>query len=348
MCLMSGNYVQRGMPASVDKSLRAKAAVLCGADLVLELPVTAALASAEGFASEGVRILGQLCDCLCFGAETADRQLLMDTAKILLGQPFQDALRAQLEKGVSFPAARQAALEAMGADGSVLSRPNDILATEYCKAILSQGLALKPMPILRRGSYHDSVPDSENPSATAVRMLMMQSGAWLDYVPSEARECLSGSTIHTLAAGERAMLSRLRAMRDEEFAQLPYGSEGLWRKLMHAARQETTLEDILTAAKSKRYTRTRLDRMVMCAFLGLTQSDLSAPAPYLRILAFNDRGRAILQQRKKQLRLVNVGETVDDPYQQIETRCGRLYGLFAADTPDPPDLENQRRVFYHR
>ncbi len=344
VCMMSGNYVQRGKPAIVDKALRAKAAVLSGADLVLELPVTSALSSAEGFASAGVKLLSGFCDSLCFGSETADTGLLMQTAGALLTADFSAALSGELAKGLSFPAARQAALEEMGVSGAVLSKPNDILAVEYCKAILSQNTSMIPLPILRQGSYHDLQADSENPSATAVRNLMLQSGVWLDYIPEEARPCFEHAVLHTLAAGERAILARLRTMTDEEFEALPYGSEGLWRKLMHAARKEATLEDILTAAKSKRYTRTRLDRMVLCAFLGLTGEDLSAPAPYARVLALNDQGRDILKQARKSGLFPNTGEILDHPYQAIEDRAEALYGLFCADQPSAPEL--QHRVCY--
>lgn len=346
VCIMSGNYVQRGKPAIVDKSLRAQAAVLCGADLVLELPVTAALSSAEGFADQGVRLLGGFCDGLCFGAETADASSLMTTARALLSSEFPDALSAELSKGLSFPAARQEALEAMGISGTLLCRPNDILAVEYCKAILSQHSQMTPLPILRQGSYHASQADPENPSATAVRDLMLRSGAWLDYVPEAARPCFRDAALHTLSAGERALLARLRTMTDGEYEALPYGSEGLWRKLMHATRQEATLEAILTAAKSKRYTRTRLDRMVMCAFLGLTAEDLAAPAPYARVLALNDRGRELLKLARQSGHYPNTGEKLDHPYQAIETRAGTLYGLFREASPAPPDTESQRRVCY--
>ena len=201
----------------------------------------------------------------------------MDTAKALLSPEFSPALRQQLEKGLSFPAARQAALEELGLDSQLLSRPNDILATEYCKAIAAQGSPMEPMVIRREGGYHDAAPDSENPSATAVRELMRTSGAWLDYIPESARDCFRDAAHHALAFGERAVLAKLRTMSDEEFEALPYGSEGLWRKLMHAAREKATLEEILTATKSKRYTRTRLDRMVMCAFLGLTAQRQTVP-----------------------------------------------------------------------
>ena len=346
VCLMSGNYVQRGKPAIVDKSLRAKAAVMAGADLVLELPITAALSSAEGFAAEGVRILSHFCTHLCFGAETADRQALMQTAKALLSEDFPPLLRAQLDKGLSFPAARAAALEDMGI--CALTQPNDILAVEYCKAILSQNSALIPWPIQRGGDYHDETADEENPSATAVRKLMLQSGMWLDYVPEEVRECFRGATLHTLESGERMILAKLRTMTDAEFEVIPYGSEGLWRKLMHNARRFANLEDVITATKSKRYTRTRLDRMVLCAFLDISPEMMDSPAPYVRVLAFNDRGRSILRKKKGEFPVMNAGEVPQDPYWALEKRAGDLYGLFCTDGLEPPAAEENRRVIYVR
>lgn len=347
VCLMSGNYVQRGAPAIVDKALRAEAAVRCGADLVLELPVTASLQSAEGFASAGVAILSPFCGSLCFGAETAEKDSLMDTARALLSPEFGSALRKELEKGLSFPAARQAALQAMGTDAALLSQPNNILAVEYCKAILSQKSTMEPFPVTRQGSYHDTQPDAENPSATALRRMMAEHGPWHSYVPGTAFDCFKNAAVHTIAAGEKAILGRLRTMTDEEFASLPYGSEGLWRKLMHASRTEATLEDIITATKSKRYTRTRLDRMVLCAFLGITQEILDTPAPYVRVLAFNHKGREILKAAKKTGVFPNIGQAVDHPYQQLETRCGALYGLFA-ENPEPPDAESEYRIYYSK
>ena len=346
VCIMSGNFVQRGAPAILDKTLRAKAAVLSGADLVLELPVTAALSSAEGFASEGVRLLSPFCHELCFGAETADGATLLNTAEALLSPAFSPALRTQLDKGLSFPAARQAALEEMGIDGSLLTSPNNILAVEYCKAILAQNAAMKPFPIVRQGSYHDVTPNEQNPSATAVRELIGSGGNWLDYVPVEAREIFHGGVIHTKTAGERAILSRLRTMTDAEFEVVPFGSEGLWRKLMHAARSEATVEEIANAVKSKRYTRSRIDRMILCTFLGLTKDLLDTAAPYARVLAFNDKGREILKTARKQSNYPNIGERIDHPYQEIENRCADLYALFAEGSPEPPGQEAKRRVCY--
>lgn len=345
VCLMSGNYVQRGEPAVFHRSHRARAALAAGADLVLELPVTASLSSAEGFAYYGVSILSGLCHKLCFGAECNDSTLLLKAAEALLSDAFSPALKEELKKGISFPAARQAALSKLGVDSQILSQPNNILAVEYCKAILSQNSPMKPMPILRRGNYHDETPDPENPSATSLRIKLSEGSSWLDFIPVEAHSCFSDAQIHTLSAGERAILGRLKTMTDEEYALLPFGSEGLWRKLMHAARKYSTLDEIINATKSKRYTRTRINRMILCGFLGITAADLSVPAPYVRVLAFNEKGRQILNQAKDTCNFVNIGESTDSPYQALETRCDRLYSLFSQQTPT---VQPNERIYYKK
>ena len=136
-------------------------------------------------------------------------------------------------------------------------------------------------------------------------------------------------------------------MTEAEFEALPFGSEGLWRKFMHAVHTETDTESILAATKSKRYTRTRLDRMLLCAFLGITQRDLETNPPYTRVLALNNRGREILKRARETGNFPNIGEVQIDPYQALENRCGDLYGLFALDTPEPPGVENRYRIYYH-
>ena len=340
VCLMSGNFVQRGYPAIFDKGLRARAALLSGADLVLELPVQYALSSAEGFAAGAVSILGKFCHEMSFGAEHPDVENLTATARALLSPDFPAHLRRHLDAGLSFPAARAKALLDMGADNSLLMSPNDILAVEYCKAMLSQGCPMVPAPIHRAGSYHDLQADPENPSATALRALIETGQDFRPYVPTEL---FNGAAVHTLLLGEKAVLARLRTMTDAEFEALPYGSEGLWRKFMHECRQKNTLEEILTAVKSKRYTRTRLDRMMMCAFLGLTAEDLNSPAPYARILGFTKRGQQVLHTAKENTTLYNVGQRVDSPQWALEQRCNDLYGLFA-DNIEPAGMEPKRRV----
>ena len=341
VCLMSGNFVQRGQPAIVDKMARTKAAVDCGADLVLELPVTAALSSAEGFAAGGVNILGKFCDYLSFGAETADSAQLMDTAKTLLSDEFTEKLRAALDQGLSFPAARQLAL---GAEGTILETPNNILAVEYCKAIIKGGYIMDIRPIQRTGDYHDELPHPTEPSATAVRKLMLEHQDFNFYIPTDN---FKNEVLHHISYGERAILAKLRTMTDSEFESLPFGSEGLWRKLMRESRSKAGLEEILTAVKSKRYTRTRLDRMVMCAFLGITEEMMAQPAPYVRVLGFNDTGREILKQARQTGEFINIGQATDHEYEALEHRCTDLYGLFAETLP-PAGLEQESRVYYKR
>ena len=348
VCLMSGNFVQRGMPAIFDKSLRAQAAIDCGADLVLELPITCALSSAEGFAAGGVQILSSFCDYLCFGSETGDAAALMEIARALLSPAFAPALRQALESGCSFPAARTQALQQLSIDSKLLEKPNDILAVEYCKAILAQNRPMDIFPIHRQGDYHDTLPDAENPSATSLRQLLVDGGDWKCYVPENARVIFEHAPIHTLQAGERAMLARLRTMSDEEFEALPYGSEGLWRKLMHAAQECATLEDILSATKSKRYTRTRLDRMVMCACLGITSEMLQSPAPYVRVLGFSQRGISALKQARESGLFPHTGEKVDHPYQRLEQKWDDLYGLFRQSSPSSSGQTCNRRVHIGR
>lgn len=347
VCLMSGNYVQRGAPAVFDKAHRAAAAIDCGADLVLELPVTAALSSAEGFAAEGVRILGGFCGQLSFGAECPDAGSLQEAAATLLSPEFSQGLKEALSSGCSFPAARQMAAEKLGVNAAILSKPNNILAVEYCKAILSQNSQIKPMPIFRPGDYTAVTADKHDPSATSVRKRILEGREWTSFVSEASRKHFVGAAVHDLSYGELAVLSRLRTMTDQEYEALPYGSEGLWRKLMKNARNYGTLEEILSATKSKRYTRTRLDRMVMCAFLGLTKEDLSASAPYVRVLGFNDTGRKLLNAARQTGVFLNIGEDAQHPYQLIENRCDNLYGLFCQNTPEAPGQTKHRRIYYH-
>lgn len=346
ICAMSGNYVQRGHPAIFDKTLRAEAALRCGADLVVELPVTTALSSAEGFASGGVAVLSKLCDGLCFGAETADPDLLEQTARALLGTQFPPLLRRELDKGRSFPAARQAALEAMGLPGKLLESPNNILAVEYCKAIIRQASPMKPLPIFRAGSYHAEEADFENPSATSLRLRLQKGLDISEYLPEAAGQVFAGAPIHTLEAGERAVLGKLRTMSEAEFEALPFGTEGLWRKLMRESRSQATLEDIASAVKSKRYTRSRIDRMILCAYLGITAEMMNTDIPYVRVLGFSNRGREILNSAKKSGFFVNAGQPVIHPLWELEQKWDDLYGLFQEGTPGRPGGAKSNRVIY--
>lgn len=328
VCAMSGNFVQRGEPAIFDKTLRARAAVDCGADLVIELPVTVSLNSAEGFAGGAVALLSPLCDYLCFGTESENAESLMAGAQMLLSPEFSEILKKHLKSGVSFPKARAMALTEKGINLDV-SSPNNILGLEYCKAILNQNSPMKPFAVHREGSYHAQTIHAENPSATALRRAIAEGADFLPYVPEPAREIFRTADVHLPEIGEKAVLYRLRTMTDADFEALPFGSEGLWRKLMHAAREKDSVSEILEAVKSKRYTYTRISRMVMCAVLGITREMMGASPPYCRVLGFTDAGRQVLARVRKSGSFHNIGEKICEPYAQFEARTDNLYALFS-------------------
>ena len=347
VCLMSGNFVQRGEPAIVDKYVRARAAVECGASLVLELPITCAIASAEGFADGAVEIFDRLgcVDGLCFGSENGNIENIMSTAQTLLQPEFSEFLRNELDRGVSFPSARQAALQAMGADFGVSERPNDILSVEYCKALLRRNSKIEPIAIRREGDYHAGT-ERENPSASFLRT----TDDWKNFMPEEALRAFETAPRYSLAAGERAVLARLRAMTEREFEALPYGSEGLWRKLMHACRNEAGLEAIIQAVKSRRYTRTRIMRMILCAYLGITEEMVRQKPTYVRVLAFDEDGRRILRQMRNvaAIEIVNAGQVPSDlEYWELERRASDLFGLFCCDEMRV-NRESEARIFYKK
>lgn len=347
VCVMSGNYVQRGEPAIFDKQTRARAAVQAGADLVLELPLGYVLRSAEGFADGGVEILTQLgCQALSFGCECGDGEAIVRAARATCSPAYIQHFRAAMQAGQSYAAARAQALAALGADAAVLSRPNDILAVEYCRAILRRQSPLRPMAIDRPGDYHSVLPDAQNPSASAVRALILAGEAWRQYVPAQCD--YEGAAPHTLRWGERAMLARLRALPQQTWQTLPHGSEGLWSKVYRAVQTQPDYESILAAAKSKRYPRTRLQRLLLCAYLGLDAATLAASAPYVRVLAFNEAGQRALHRCKQQpLTLINAGQRPPDAaYYALECRAADLYSLFCA--PDAPTIagsEHDARIY---
>ena len=354
VCLMSGNFVQRGAPAVFDKTVRARAAVECGASLVLELPVTAALSSAEGFARGGVEILDRLgvVDTLCFGSETGDTDALVRAAEAMRSPEFTQALRTALDEGRSYPAARQLALERVSGDGALLTAPNDILAAEYCKALLERGSRMRPLAVRRDGGYHDETPDAENPSATAVRAQLEQGGTWRQLVPQTAAAVYADAARYSMRAGERAVLARLRGLTREEWARVPFGSEGLWSKVWRAVQTEASVEAILCAAKSKRYPRTRLQRLLLCAYLGIDAQTLLREAPYVRVLAFDEKGRTLLREirRNGALPIVNAGERGPDAeYFALECRCAALYGLFSENPAETNGVPEEKiRIFQRK
>jgi len=310
VCCMSSDFVQRGDAAILPKHLRAKAAVLGGADVVLELPAPYALRSAEGFAQSAVDILlgtGVLTD-LSFGAEDADPALLKETASLLLEhRTVQDTL-LHLKTGISYAAARERALYARVQErAAILQKPNNILAVEYCKALVRRESDVNILPIHRVGAGHDAGADGEYASASHIRQLLREgkTDEALPYLPDSTADILKeamdkGQALIDQSRLENAMLSTLVRLTAEDLSALPDANEGLDNRLLEAIRKGRSIEDICAQAKTKRYALSRIRRMIYCAYLGITKEESAAPPPYARVLAFSDKGREVLKAARKQ------------------------------------------------
>ena len=301
VAVMSGDYVQRGEAAAFDKFTRAEAAVRGGVSLVLELPLPWSLSSAEGFARGGVGLLGAtgVVDALSFGSESADFAAIEKTAAALETPEFSAALKEELSGGTPFAAARAAAARRLLGDAAaVLDTPNDLLAVEYVRAARRLGHTFNYIPVRREGSVHDGAG-----SASELRSHLRQGGTLAGKIPDAALAVFRRETDvgRGYVPPERlctALISRLREKTPEDFAVVPDAGEGLAYRLYDAARRGTSPEEIADLAKSRRYAHARLRRMVMCAALGVRAGDAAGIPPYLRVLAFDERGAALLREMK--------------------------------------------------
>ncbi len=297
---LSCGLTQRGALPLLPESVRVAAALASGADLVFALPAPYACAGAEAFAQAGVALLSAAgCDGLVFGAETPDPALLTQTAQLLLTQDYRTALRAALANGArSFAAARQAAVQSLCPDSgaaALLDKPNNNLAVEYCKAILSQGAALTPVPLGRQGADHGQALGSGGgpyASASALRRLWTTSGpeALTDYLPPSAlpfyrqAHAQGMDTDFTAAHLAQLALLRTRTTGPDCFAGVRGVSEGLDRRLYAAVQQAVSWEGLVDAMTTVRYPRARMRRLALDAALNYQADALPALPPYLHLL----------------------------------------------------------------
>lgn len=340
ICVMSGDFVQRGDFALVRRQARAKAAVEEGADLVLELPLQWAVASAERFAAGGVQTLlaTGVVTHLAFGSECGDAAALENVAAALESEDFSALLKEELQVGDSFPAARErAAARLLSAEeAAVLSAPNNTLGIEYCKALRRAKSSVVPLTIPRLGAGHgDRSLDGATASATAIRGALR--GGEKDKALSLMAPAMAKAYLAEEAAGrapvfaetsQRAILARLRAMSRGDFAALDQGKEGLYNRLYEASRAAVCVEDVLDRAKTKRYAHARLRRMVLWAYLGLRPADFPAAPAYIRPLAANETGRALLGRMRKEATLPVLTKTGD--VRRLSEEAQRLFEQEAA------------------
>ncbi|MBR0041210.1 MAG: nucleotidyltransferase family protein [Oscillospiraceae bacterium] len=312
VCVMSGDFVQRGEPAIYSKFARAEAACFCGADVVFELPLPWSLASAEGFARGAAGLLAALgADTLSFGTEAeslkdldflAGRLIEPETIDLICEKQAQDAT-------LSFAAARQAALEDLcGPAARLLEEPNNILAVEYLKAIRTMRLELTPLAVRRVGSAHDGDGEGNSRSASALRSLLRSGRSAAEFMPAAAaavfeRDTEMGRGMPSKEVLETAMLSRLRMLDAARCAALPDASGGLGERLLAAAAEEPTMDALIAAVKNKRVAMSRVRRVCCCAALGVESGMATGIPPYARLLALTARGREILAEIKKTSRV---------------------------------------------
>ncbi len=302
LCLMSGNFTQRGDMAVFDKYTRARHAVENGADAVLELPVSFAVSPAELFAKGAVKLLAAIpaVKVLAFGCESGNREDFMKTASATLREDraFRAALKENLKDGTSYIRARTQTLLSLNADldEKLLSSPNNILGVEYCRAILAEKADIDPLPILRIGaSFADMVPRKEFSSATSLRAAMADGSfsarrALKRNMPKNVYE---DALAFQPTAFEEALLCALYAAEDDEIAKTADCSEGLENRLKAMVRTNPGYEAALSKVVTKRYTRARIKRVLLQNFLkiGLDEvKDFLESPLYLRTLALRKEG----------------------------------------------------------
>jgi len=291
IAVMSGNFVQRGEPAIVGKFARTRMALLCGVDMVLELPVVYATASAEGFAAAACRLLAatNIVDSICFGSEVGEIEPLWAIARHLCNESadFKRILRDNLARGASFPAARAAALKStFGSDAKIINTPNNILGVEYLKAIINHRLPLAAYTIKRQGATHNSDDFLVgSASAGAIRKFIQQGGdmdklsplmpkASFDIFRDEPPNCLDNFSPFFHYALHNA-------------------PTGISSRLIAAAKQHYLISDVLAAAKTKNVTHSALQRAVVRLVLNIRNNPLDIT--YIRVLGFRREKESLLR-----------------------------------------------------
>lgn len=320
VCIMSGNFVERGNTALINKWARTEMALNSGVDMVIELPTIYSISSAENFASGAIKILNSfnLDTVLSFGSECGDIAILNKFAEILYKEPteYVTMLNHELSKGLSFPKARENAMLLYINDirnsANVLSGSNNILALEYLKQIMKTGNKISPITVKRIGTEYNSLSQSNNiASATAIRKMLIQKKPVKDFMPNSSYTILkeelgNGRYVLDISQFEKQIIYKLRCMSIEQIANLPDVSEGLEYKIKDAANSCNTLETLMLMIKSKRYTMTRINRILLYALLNITKQDYinsQKISPYIRVLGMSENGKLLLSELSRNRKL---------------------------------------------
>lgn len=316
VAVMSGNFIQRGLPALFDKWTRTKMALQNGIDLVIELPVYYAVSSAEYFATGSVGTLNALgiINDICFGANTTDLDTLRRIANVLFLEPegFKKLLHSELKHGASFPIARSNALKNFLKKeydakyiADILLDSNNILAIEYLKALQYLNSDINPLIIKRKGGSYNSLEIVDNIcSATAIREKLLKNNIenLPEVMPENCyslidSEIINGKSPMYINNFEREILYSLRKSTTEDLLKLNDVNEGLENTLKKVSNEKFTLDEFIDEMKSKRYTKTRIQRLALNSLLDIKKADVEAykhNVQYIRVLGFNQTGEKLL------------------------------------------------------
>ncbi len=317
IAIITGNFVQRGDTSIVDKWTKAEMALKAGFDIVIELPTIYAISSAENFAEGAIKILNNLgiVDYLSFGSELGEISPLNDLANLLYKEPKElSALINQYVKtGISYPKAREMALMQFLGNSQkhkqALNHPNNILGIEYLKALKKYRSPIRPITIKREYSEHNSATIKKGiASSTAIRTLLQKKKNIHTLVPFETYELLEnciedGKIVPSLAVFEKEIIYTLRRMTLSDIANLPDVSEGLENRIKLAANNYNHLGDLIDNINTKRFTQSRIQRILLYALLNISQKDMNQSrkaTPYVRVLGFNKHGKKIISAIAKQ------------------------------------------------
>ena len=295
IAVMSGSFTQRGEVALTGKFERTKTALKNGADLVIELPTVYAVSNAQRFAQCGVHIAKSFgcVNYLAFGCESDNIDNLIKASTAIDDAKVKEIIRAEMKSGNYYPRAVEKAVREIFGDeiADILQKPNNILAVEYIRSLKNSDV--KPLPIMRMGTAHDSVETSaEFASASQIRRLLRNGDSAEKYLPEVPQNITYSENL------ERATLYKLRTMSAEDIANLPDVGEGLENRIFNAVQNYNSVVEITNVVKTKRYTHARLRRIMTCALLGITEKLQTIPVEYARVLGFNENGADLLKSCK--------------------------------------------------
>ena len=359
IAVMSGHFLQRGEPAIINKWARSKMALNAGVDLVIEIPFVFSTQDANGFAFGAVKLLDslQIVDYLCFGCETNDLNTLYPISNFLNNEPprFKEMIKHNCKDGYEFPRARAQTLceyhRILGIDGlkkvspaelnKLLKQPNNILALEYIKHLLNLNSTIKPIAIQRIGaSYHQKNIEGKISSATSIRNEILNnftaSKANIFTINDKIKSTIPSSGFHvlekelregrgpvTLGSYQQSIFALLRRMSLEDISHIHGVTEGLENRIKKASLRSCYIEQLINSIKTRRYTRTKIQRIILHMMLNLSKEDIKifnkCGPLYARILGFSKKGKTLLRTIKKTSSLPLISKLSNYLRQTIST-----------------------------